>query len=104
MGNEQRCLNCEKAVITSRGANVSAYIKGLDPNHMVTLGDEGWFDQVDASTGIRLLLHNLLTTTVSTLLLTCRFRRWTMVSTTCILISGDTPMNGTKVKTLDPRD
>lgn len=43
LGNEPRCEGCETSVITNWAANVSAYIKDLDPNHMVTLGDEGWF-------------------------------------------------------------
>jgi mannan endo-1,4-beta-mannosidase len=50
LGNEPRCPNCENSVITNWAANVSAYIKQLDPNHMVTLGDEGWFGPADGYT------------------------------------------------------
>ncbi|KAK3934248.1 glycoside hydrolase [Diplogelasinospora grovesii] len=42
--NEPRCPLCNATVITDWAANISAYIKTtLDPDHMVTLGDEGWF-------------------------------------------------------------
>lgn len=50
LGNEPRCPNCENSVITNWAANVSAYIKDIDPNHMVTLGDEGWFGSADGYT------------------------------------------------------
>jgi mannan endo-1,4-beta-mannosidase len=48
--NEPRCGGCNTSVITNWAANVSAYIKSLDPNHMVTLGDEGWFSAKDGYT------------------------------------------------------
>ena len=41
--NEPRCHGCDKSIISTWAADTSAYIKSLDPNHMVTLGDEGWF-------------------------------------------------------------
>lgn len=50
--NEPRCTgddnrgqssSCNTAMITSWVSTMSAYIKSLDSNHMVTLGDEGWF-------------------------------------------------------------
>ncbi|KAL3423950.1 endo-beta-1,4-mannanase [Phlyctema vagabunda] len=43
LANEPRCNGCDTSVITNWATDVSAYIKKLDPNHMVTLGDEGWF-------------------------------------------------------------
>lgn len=51
--NEPRCTgdgahstassSCNTEMITSWVSEISAYIKSLDANHMVTLGDEGWF-------------------------------------------------------------
>ncbi|KAK0701887.1 glycoside hydrolase superfamily [Lasiosphaeria miniovina] len=41
--NEPRCSQCDVSVIAAWAAGVSAYIKSLDPLHMVSLGDEGWF-------------------------------------------------------------
>ncbi|CAK7211356.1 hypothetical protein SBRCBS47491_001096 [Sporothrix bragantina] len=41
--NEPRCEGCDSSVIYNWAANTSAYIKQLDPHHMVSLGDEGWF-------------------------------------------------------------
>ena len=40
--NEPRCSGCSTTVITNWASSISAYIKSLDPNHMVALGDEGW--------------------------------------------------------------
>ena len=40
--NEPRCSGCSTSVITNWATSISAYIKSLDPNHMVALGDEGW--------------------------------------------------------------
>ncbi|KAI1436872.1 glycoside hydrolase superfamily [Xylaria sp. CBS 124048] len=40
--NEPRCNGCETSVVTTWAAEISAYIKSLDPQHMVTLGDEGF--------------------------------------------------------------
>ncbi|CAK7222547.1 hypothetical protein SCUCBS95973_004878 [Sporothrix curviconia] len=48
--NEPRCEACDASVIYNWAANTSAYIKHLDPHHMVSLGDEGWFA---ASAGYR---------------------------------------------------
>ncbi|TVY16294.1 Mannan endo-1,4-beta-mannosidase A [Lachnellula arida] len=42
LANEPRCNGCATSVITSWVNTTSAYIKGLDPNHMVTVGDEGF--------------------------------------------------------------
>ena len=41
--NEPRCSGCSTAVITNWASEISAYIKSLDSQHMVALGDEGWF-------------------------------------------------------------
>lgn len=40
--NEPRCHGCDTSVIYNWASGISAYIKSLDPTHMVTLGDEGW--------------------------------------------------------------
>ncbi|KAI4129034.1 MAG: hypothetical protein LQ338_002450 [Usnochroma carphineum] len=40
--NEPRCSGCDSSVITNWASQTSAYIKSLDPNHLVSLGDEGW--------------------------------------------------------------
>jgi len=40
--NEPRCTGCATSVITQWATGISAYIKSLDPNHMVTMGDEGF--------------------------------------------------------------
>lgn len=42
LGNEPRCKTCPTSTITKWATEISEYIKSLDPNHMVTLGDEGW--------------------------------------------------------------
>jgi mannan endo-1,4-beta-mannosidase len=42
LGNEPRCKRCDTSVIYKWAKSISEYIKSLDPNHMVTLGDEGW--------------------------------------------------------------
>lgn len=47
LANEPRCTGCDTAVVTSWAAATSAYIKQLDPDHLVTLGDEGWFAPAD---------------------------------------------------------
>ena len=35
--------NCDTTIITQWATNVSKHIKSQDPNHLVSLGDEGWF-------------------------------------------------------------
>ncbi|KAK2766122.1 hypothetical protein FQN54_007637 [Arachnomyces sp. PD_36] len=45
LGNEPRCTGCEASVITKWATTMSAYIKSLDSDHMVTLGDEGFFNR-----------------------------------------------------------
>ncbi|KAL6230950.1 mannan endo-1,4-beta-mannosidase F [Aspergillus navahoensis] len=41
LGNEPRCQGCNTDVIYDWATETSAYIKSLDPNHMVTTGEEG---------------------------------------------------------------
>ncbi|KAL7946241.1 carbohydrate-binding module family 1 protein [Trichoderma barbatum] len=41
LGNEPRCNQCDTDVIVQWATSVSQYIKQLDSNHLVTLGDEG---------------------------------------------------------------
>ncbi|MCJ1398502.1 hypothetical protein MMC11_001702 [Xylographa trunciseda] len=40
--NEPRCHGCPTSTIYNWASETSAFIKSLDPSHMVTLGDEGW--------------------------------------------------------------
>lgn len=42
LANEPRCSGCDTSVITNWITTISAYIKSLDSNHMVCLGDEGF--------------------------------------------------------------
>lgn len=42
LANEPRCNGCPTTIITNWATSISAYIKSLDPNHLVTLGDEGF--------------------------------------------------------------
>ena len=42
LSNEVRCNGCNVSVIYDWAVKNSAYVKSLDPNHMVTLGDEGF--------------------------------------------------------------
>jgi len=42
LANEPRCTGCATSVITNWATGISAYIKSLDPNHMVTMGEEGF--------------------------------------------------------------
>jgi mannan endo-1,4-beta-mannosidase len=42
LANEPRCGGCDTSVITNWVTTISAYIKSLDPNHMVCIGDEGF--------------------------------------------------------------
>ncbi|KAH8658283.1 glycoside hydrolase superfamily [Xylariales sp. PMI_506] len=42
LANEPRCTGCSTDVIYNWAKTTSEYIKSLDPNHMVTLGDEGF--------------------------------------------------------------
>lgn len=42
LANEPRCRQCDTSVIYNWAKDISAYIKSLDSEHMVSLGDEGW--------------------------------------------------------------
>ncbi|KAK3905071.1 glycoside hydrolase superfamily [Staphylotrichum tortipilum] len=42
LANEPRCSGCDASVIYNWAAKTSQYIKSLDSNHMVTIGDEGF--------------------------------------------------------------
>ncbi|KAE9368303.1 glycoside hydrolase family 5 protein [Stipitochalara longipes BDJ] len=42
LANEPRCSGCDVSVIYNWASSTSQYIKSLDPNHMVTMGDEGF--------------------------------------------------------------
>lgn len=41
LANEPRCNQCDTGVIVQWATSVSQYVKSLDSNHLVTLGDEG---------------------------------------------------------------
>ncbi|KAJ5977446.1 endo-1-4-beta-mannosidase [Penicillium viridicatum] len=41
LANEPRCSGCKTDIIANWVAKTSSYIKSLDPNHMVTTGEEG---------------------------------------------------------------
>ncbi|EEY17826.1 mannan endo-1,4-beta-mannosidase [Verticillium alfalfae VaMs.102] len=41
LANEPRCNGCNTDVIFNWAKSASEYVKSLDPNHLVTLGDEG---------------------------------------------------------------
>jgi mannan endo-1,4-beta-mannosidase len=42
LANEPRCKGCNTDIIYNWATNTSAYIRSLDPQHMITLGDEGF--------------------------------------------------------------
>jgi mannan endo-1,4-beta-mannosidase len=42
LANEPRCQGCSTDVIYKWATDTSAYIRSLDPKHMITLGDEGF--------------------------------------------------------------
>ncbi|KAL8635124.1 MAG: hypothetical protein Q9228_007357 [Teloschistes exilis] len=46
--NEPRCSGCSSDIIYNWAKGISAYIKQLDGNHMVSLGDEGWLTSTSA--------------------------------------------------------
>ncbi|KAL7892666.1 glycoside hydrolase superfamily [Trichoderma sp. SZMC 28014] len=41
LANEPRCNGCATSVVWNWASSVSQYVKSLDSNHLVTLGDEG---------------------------------------------------------------
>ncbi|KAJ0426774.1 glycoside hydrolase superfamily [Aspergillus carlsbadensis] len=41
LGNEPRCSSCDTSVINKWATATSKFIKSIDPNHLVALGDEG---------------------------------------------------------------
>jgi len=47
LANEPRCHGCNTSVIFDWATTTSQFIKALDPDHMVTLGDEGWLAPAD---------------------------------------------------------
>ncbi|KAM7183363.1 beta-mannanase [Rhypophila sp. PSN 637] len=42
LANEPRCKGCNTDIIFKWASETSAYIRSLDPSHMITLGDEGF--------------------------------------------------------------
>ena len=42
LANEPRCKGCSTDVIYKWATDTSAYVRGLDAGHMITLGDEGF--------------------------------------------------------------
>lgn len=51
LANEVRCTGCATTVITNWATSTSAYIKSLDSNHLVTLGDEGFGASIPGGDG-----------------------------------------------------
>eukprot|EP01024_Parvocaulis_polyphysoides_P033636 TRINITY_DN2987_c0_g1_i1.p1 TRINITY_DN2987_c0_g1~~TRINITY_DN2987_c0_g1_i1.p1 ORF type:complete len:487 (+),score=75.95 TRINITY_DN2987_c0_g1_i1:88-1548(+) len=49
--NEPRCAGCSLNVIESWVSEMAAYIKSIDPNHLVTVGTEGFHDQTSPANG-----------------------------------------------------
>lgn len=44
LANEPRCNGCATSIVTNWATKTSAYIKSLDPSHMITMGDEGFMN------------------------------------------------------------
>ncbi len=47
--NEPHCDNVTTKVLTNWVAEMSAYIKQLDPHHLVAIGDEGFFNRINGT-------------------------------------------------------
>lgn len=44
LANEPRCNGCPTTIVTEWATKTSQYIRGLDANHMITMGDEGFMN------------------------------------------------------------
>src|SRR5690606_28798959 len=42
LSNEIRCQGCDTSIVYDWAKSTSEYVKSLDGNHLVTLGDEGF--------------------------------------------------------------
>lgn len=45
--NEPRCVKCAPGTVAAWYAEMAAYVKSLDPNHLVTTGEEGFYATSD---------------------------------------------------------
>ncbi|GAB4814282.1 hypothetical protein N2152v2_001328 [Parachlorella kessleri] len=45
--NEPRCVNCGPDAINTWIADIAQFLKSVDPNHLITVGEEGFFDSRD---------------------------------------------------------
>jgi len=41
--NEPRCAKCAPGTVAKWYADMASYVKSLDPNHLVTTGEEGFY-------------------------------------------------------------
>ncbi|KAJ3039253.1 hypothetical protein HDV00_012492 [Rhizophlyctis rosea] len=49
LANEPRCSGCPASTVTSWASQISSYIKSIDSNHLVAMGDEGFFNHPGSS-------------------------------------------------------